>query len=42
LRRAAPVEGAGAAADHAQEVLGAEIEALANRIEIIAARLNPT
>lgn len=42
LKRAAPVEGAGAAADHAKDVLGAEIETLANRIEVIAARLNPT
>ena len=39
---AASVEGAGAAEDHAPDVLGAEIEALANRIEIVAARLNPT
>jgi hypothetical protein len=41
LKRAAPVEGADAA-DRAQDQLGAEIEALANRIEVIAARLNPT
>jgi cell division protein ZapA len=41
MRREAPVEGAEAAADHARDGLGAEIEALANRIEIIAARLNP-
>jgi cell division protein ZapA len=40
LKRAAPVEGADAA-DRAQDELGAEIEALANRIEVIAARLNP-
>ncbi len=42
LVRTAPVEGADAAADSARDVLGTEIEALANRIEVIAARLNPT
>jgi cell division protein ZapA len=42
LRRTAPAEGVDAAADPVRDVLGAKIEALANRIEIIAARLNPT
>ena len=41
LEPATPVEGADVAADNARNLLGAEIEALANRIEVIAARLNP-
>jgi cell division protein ZapA len=41
IRREAPVDGTEAAADHVRDAIGAEIEALADRIEVIAARLNP-
>ena len=37
-----PIEGGDVAADQDRDALGMEIEALADRIEVIAARLNPT